>query len=249
MYTHPLFAGNISSKHPSLYLHHTILVACMPRPFLQNTKTLFSRKWQSCGQGRQQTSKIHFVTDTFQLYCNCSGLNPCSRSPTLIQLWQTSSPGYSQLLLQIQALSTGLRNPLDLYPSLGLPSEPQTCPFSPFPVVSTLRPEALQIPPPLFSVFTPIVSIDPDAQAKNQESIILSLSLTLSSYNKSVPMPCQVLHFWPLNLSHQTRSVLDSPQRSEFTLTIDCWLILPCNCPCSRTLCTLHHCDLPRVDI
>lgn len=200
-------------------------------PLLQNTKTLFSRNWHSCGQGREQTSKILLVTDTSQLYHNYSGLNPCRRSLTLIQLWQTPSPGYSQLLLQIQALSTGLRNPLDLYPSLGLSSEPQTCPFSSFPVVSTLTPEALQIPPPLFSVFTPIVTIDPDAQAKNQGSIILNLSLTLSSYNKSVPMPCQVLHFWPLNLSPHTLSVLDSSQRSEFTLTIDYWLTLPCNYP------------------
>lgn len=85
MYTYPLFAVNIFPKHPSLYLHHTILVACMPMPSLQNTKTLFSRNWQSCGQARQQTSKIHLVTDTSQLYHNCSGLNPCSRSLTLIQ--------------------------------------------------------------------------------------------------------------------------------------------------------------------
>ena len=90
-------------------------------------------------------------------------------------------------------------------------------------------PEALQIPPPLLSVFSPIVTIDPDAQAKNQESIILNLSLTFSSYNKSVPMSCQVLHFWSLNLSPHTLSVLDSLQRSEFTLTMDCWLILPHN--------------------
>ena len=138
MYTHPLFAGNIPPKRPSLYLHHTILVACMPMPLLQNTKTLFSRNRHSCGQGRQQTSKIHLVTDTSQLYHNCSGLNPCRRSLTLIQLWQTPSPGYSQLLLQIQALSTVLGNPLDPHPSLGLSSEPQTCPFSSFPVVSTL---------------------------------------------------------------------------------------------------------------
>ena len=125
MYTHPLFAGNIPPKCPSLYLHHTILVACMP--------CLCCRTQRRYSQETDQTSKIHLVTDTSQLYHHCSGLNPCRRSLTLIQLWQTPSPGYSQLLLQIQALSTGLRNPLDLYPSLGLSSEPQTCPFSSFP--------------------------------------------------------------------------------------------------------------------
>ena len=125
---------------------------------------------------------------SIQLYHNCSGLKPCRRSVTLIQLRLIHSPGCSRLLLWLRPSSTttlvaSTVIPQTFIPSLGLSSEYQTLPFSGFPAVSTRMPEALQTPPSPFSVFT-----GPAAQAENQ-SVSIFPSPFLPTTNL---LPCPV---------------------------------------------------------
>lgn len=168
----------------------------------------------------EELNKRFSVIDSSQLYHNCSGLNPCRRSVTLIQLWLKPSRGCSKLLLWLRLSSKGLMNPLNLYPQFrSLFSAPDSS-FQLLPrcLHTCSRGTATSIFSSTFSLQlrSPHRSCHPGQETRlNQPP-----SFHHPFFLQSVTTPC--LHFWPLNLSLHTLFPLGPAIKSELMLTLVC---------------------------